>query len=160
MISIVAAVSNNNIIGFNNKIPWRFLSDQLMFKKLTLNHTIIMGRKTFESIKNKLKDRKIIVLTKQKNYKYKNILIAYFKNQALKLAGTDEEIFIAGGQQIFKMFMDIADKIYLTKIYQDFVGDTYFPKIDSDKWKIKSQSEIIQDPESKLNYSIIIYTKK
>lgn len=137
MISLIAAVSKNNVIGFNNKIPWNIYEDRIHFKKQTTGHFVVMGRKTFETLKNDLPDRKIIVLTRNKNYKAQNVLVCYSWDEIFSLIDINsEEIFIAGGGEIYSQAINFADKIYLTKINATFEGDTFFPSIDKKSWKI------------------------
>lgn len=137
MISLIAAVSKNNVIGFNNKIPWNIIEDRKYFKKQTMGHFVIMGRKTFESLKSDLPDRKIIVLTRNKNYKAQNVLVCHSWDEIFSLIDiNNEEIFVAGGGEIYSQAIDFANKIYLTQVDGYFEGDTFFPDINKKIWKI------------------------
>ena len=110
-ITIIAAVSENNVLGKNNKLIWHIPNDLKRFKKLTLGHSVIMGRKTFESIAKPLPQRKNIILTRNKNYKAKGALIAHNVKEALNFCENDNQPFIIGGGEIYKLFMGISNKI-------------------------------------------------
>lgn len=150
-ISIVVAVSENNVIGNQNKIPWRISEDLKRFKKITTGHHIIMGRKTFESIGKALPNRKNIVVTRNKKILSKEVEVVYSLKEALitaKNAGENEAMII-GGAQIYKQALPIADRIYLTKVKMKIDGDTYFPKLNN-QWK-----EISCEKHSKYNFCIL-----
>ncbi|MEC7885877.1 MAG: dihydrofolate reductase [Pseudomonadota bacterium] len=137
-VSIIVALSENNVIGINNRLPWKLSDDLKNFKKITMGHTIIMGRMTYESIGRPLPGRKNIVVSRKKNKGDLNHVNSI--EDALYISEGEEEIFIIGGEQIFKQTLNLASKIYLTKIHSTIEGDKFFPKIDFDKWDIK-QSE-------------------
>ncbi|HRS54066.1 MAG TPA: dihydrofolate reductase, partial [Bacteroidales bacterium] len=130
LISIIAAVSENNVIGNKSSIPWLIKNDLKRFKNLTLGKCLIMGHKTFNSIKKELTGRKVIVLSTQKNLNYTNCFIANSINEVIELCINDNEIFIAGGGQIYSQFINIAHKIYLTRVHTFIQGDTFFPEIN------------------------------
>ena len=138
MISIIAAVDENRVIGSKGALPWRYSEDLKYFKKVTLNHPCVMGRKTYESILNVLKEplpqRKNIVVSRQKlNDEGITVIhdLEYFleNNQ-----DTDEEIFVIGGETIFNIALPYAKRIYLTHIHATYDGDTYFPNVDYSKY--------------------------
>lgn len=158
MIKIIVAVAPNNVIGKENKIPWHLPSDLANFKRKTMGQTVIMGRKTFESINVKLKNRTIIVLSKEMDYRPKGILVAHSKDEALNLVPKAQDIFIAGGENVYKEFLEEAEEIQMTNIYQKFEGDTFFPAL-SKKWHIFKEGEKMKDQKSGLEYSITIYRK-
>lgn len=138
-ISIIAAISENRVIGNNNKLLWHIPEDFARFKKITLNHPVIMGRKTYESIGKPLPDRTNIIITRDENYKTEGCLVVHSLEEAIRLAKESpsfaesdsamagKEIFIIGGGQIYQQAINIADKLYLTVIKKEFAGDTYFP---------------------------------
>lgn len=126
MINIIAAVSRNNVIGINNSIPWKIKEDMQMFKKLTTNNTIIMGRKTFESIGKPLPNRKNIIISSNKI----NDVITYSSLREAINNCKNEEIFLIGGSKIYEEGMNYADKLYITLVNKSINGDTYFPFID------------------------------
>ena len=132
MISIIAAVAKNNIIGGDNKLLWHIPEDLKHFKDITSNHTIIMGRKTFQSLPNVLPKRHHIVLTKDKNYIIDSdsvTIVHNLKEIVDKYKTSKEEVFVIGGGEIYSAFLPYCKNLYLTKINKNFEGDTYFPKI-------------------------------
>jgi len=129
MVSIIAAVSRNRIIGAGRTLPWNIPADMRRFRELTLGHTVIMGRKTFESIGHPLQGRKNIIITRQSDYNSAGTLVAGSLAEALQLAKGDGEIFICGGAEIYAQALPFAERIYLTHIDFDIEGDTQFPSI-------------------------------
>ena len=143
MISIIVAISKNNVIGKDNKLLWNIPEDLKHFKEITLNSKIIMGRKTFESLPGILPERQHIILTKNKNYKVnsKEVKIVYdFKTIISDFYDSDEEVFIIGGGEIYNLFINYCKKLYLTKIDAIFNGDTFFPNFDLNKFTIVEES--------------------
>ena len=138
MLSIIVAKSKNNVIGKNNKLIWHIPDDLKRFKTLTTGHTIIMGRKTFESIGRVLPNRIHIVLTRDKNYKInnENVQVVTDISEIDKFINDKNENFVIGGESIYKALIDKCQKLYITQINQDFDGDAYFPEINDNKFKI------------------------
>ena len=151
MISLIAAVDKNNAIGKDNKLLFHIKEDLLFFKETTINHTIIMGRKTFEALPGVLPLRKHIILTRDKSYKVNDPQVkikSSLKSILEDLKDKDEEVFIIGGGEIFKQVMEsgLVDKIYLTKINKYVEGaDTFFPQIPNDKFKVMSTKSLTED---------------
>lgn len=135
LISLIAAMDRNGVIGKDNSLPWQLPEDMKRFKELTLGKLVIMGRKTFESIGKPLPNRTNIVITKNKNYKAKGCIVVHSSDQALNAAKGNKEVMIIGGEQIFREFLPIANRMYLTFIDKDFEGDAYFPEYDEREWK-------------------------
>lgn len=143
MISLIVAKSKNNIIGNKGKIPWHIPNDLKRFKNLTTDNVVIMGRKTYESLPEEYKplpNRINIIISKDKSYSVKNCLVFNKIEKALRKAGTDKEIFIIGGGEIYKEGIKYADKIYVTEVDGDFTGDTYFPEL-TEQWKEINREE-------------------
>lgn len=132
IISLIAAIGKNRELGFGNKLIWKIPDDVEFFKKTTLNHVVIMGQKTYESIGRALPKRTNIVLTRNKNFKSKDAKIAFSIEEALSKAG-EGEVFIIGGGQVYAQTINIADRLYLTTIDKTSKADTYFPKFDAFK---------------------------
>lgn len=149
MISIIAAVSSNGVIGKEGKLPWYIPEDLKHFKKLTSGNVVIMGRKTYESIGKPLPNRVNIVITRDKNKIINGCITVNSIEEAIRKAGNDKQIFIIGGGEIYKKSLNFANKIYLTKVHQNIEGDTYFPTLN-ENWK-----EIRR--EDKKGYSFITY---
>ncbi len=162
MLSIIAAVSDNNVIGKNNKLIWHLPKDLKHFKNLTMDHTIIMGRKTFESLGKILPNRKHIILTKDKDYKIEDEHVQIV-NDIEKLndyINPNEENFVIGGAIIYKQLFQKTDKMYITKIHENFAGDAYFPIINEQEWeKIERMTEI-KNEKNPYNYEFITYIRK
>ncbi|MFJ7982713.1 dihydrofolate reductase [Lysinibacillus xylanilyticus] len=139
MISLIVAHDNNFVIGYENGMPWHLPGDLKYFKDKTMGKPMIMGRKTFESIGRPLPGRRNIVITRDENYQADGIEVVTSLEGALALAGDVPEIMIIGGEQIFRLSMDIADRLYITKINHSFNGDTYFPKYEQDFGRVSSE---------------------
>lgn len=162
-ISIIAAMDENRVIGYKGEMPWNISGDLKMFANVTKGHPVIMGRKTYESIIKKLghslSDRMNIVLTSQKNYSV-NGVVANSLAEALNLADSHEgsnEIFIIGGEKVYKEFLPHAQKIYLTKIRASFCGDSFFPAFNEQEWE-STQGET--QCEEGIFFTFCIYKKK
>ncbi len=158
MLSIIVAIAKNNVIGNDNKLIWHISEDLKRFKEITSGKTIVMGRKTFESLPGVLPNRKHIILTRDKNFKVNSecVEIIYDFDELLnKYKNSDTEVFIIGGGEIYKHLLPHTHKLYLTKINKDFDGDTYFPQINYDDFKVDYESDIITDEKSKLEYNFI-----
>ena len=136
MISIIAAIAKNGIIGSGNQMPWHISEDLKRFKAITSGHPVIMGRKTFESLGRPLPNRRNIVITRNPDYDKAGIETAASIDEALALFEENEEIFIIGGGEIYRQTLPLADRMYLTWIDAEADGDTYFPPIDSEEWEI------------------------
>lgn len=164
MISIIVAVSKNNVIGKDNQLIWHLPADMKFFKEKTIGHIIITGRKNYESIPEKFRpliNRVNIVITRQKDYKAPGAIIVNSLEQAIQTAKeqTKDEIFIIGGAQIYVQSIDLVDKMYLTKINQEFDGDTFFPEIDYSNWKIISETTHVADEKNRCDFTILELVK-
>lgn len=159
-ISIIAAIAENNVIGKDNDLIWHISEDLKRFKKLTSGHTIIMGRKTYESLPFKpLPNRKNIILSGKTDLKFKGAIVVTGIEDALKKCDGEEEIFICGGATIYKYFLPVSDKMYITKVYKEFEGDTFFPEFCYDDWSVHQESEIQKDAKSDLEYKFVDYIR-
>jgi dihydrofolate reductase len=160
ILSLVAAAGNNNVIGTNNKLPWKMPADMKFFMNLTIGHPVIMGRKTYESFGRPLKDRRNIIITRDKKYTVSGCDVVNSLDEALLLTKSDNEVFIIGGAEIYRQSIAIADKIYLTRICHDFEGDAYFPPIDETEWKEISHLEQNTDEKNPYPFAFLEYIKK
>jgi dihydrofolate reductase len=160
-ISIIVAVSKNGTIGQKGKIPWHLPEDLKRFKKITIGHHLIMGRKTYESIGHPLPDRTNIVITRDPKLKIKKCIIAHSLKKALWIAqdAGEKEVMVIGGEPIYKLALPLADKIYLTKIKHNFRGDTFFPKINTKKWQEISRQSYPKNERNSFSYDFIILKK-
>ncbi|MDD2413057.1 MAG: dihydrofolate reductase [Bacteroidales bacterium] len=159
-LSIIVAVGKNLEIGKDNQLLWHISEDLKYFKKNTSGKTIVMGHNTWKSLPFKpLPNRKNIVLSRQKDLQIEGITIVHSIEDLKKLLITNEETFIMGGATIYKYFINIADKMYITRVNQNFDADTFFPEIDGKIWKKNSQSEWFTDEKTNLEYCFEIYTR-
>jgi len=161
-INIIVSVSNNWVIGKDNKLLWRLSSDLKRFKDLTINKPIIMGQRTFESLpKGALPNRTNIVLTDDPNFSAPNVIVAYSIPKSLEIAKlSGDEVFIIGGGMIYKQFLDYADSIYLTEVNVEIEGDTIFPKLEENKWKLISEEFKSKDDKNEYNHIYKLYNKR
>lgn len=134
-LTLIAAVAKNGVIGSNNTLPWRLPEDLRRFKALTLNHPIIMGRKTWESLGRPLPGRSNIVITRDRRFKATGCIVADSLAAALDACGETEEAFVIGGAEIYALAMPLAQCLQLTEIHQEFQGDTCFPELDRTSWR-------------------------
>lgn len=163
MLSIIVAKASNNIIGGDNKLLWHISQDLKRFKEITSGHTIIMGRKTFESLPKILPNRHHIVITRDKNFKVDSSSVEVVNDintVITKYENSSEEVFIIGGGEIYKFLLPNTKKLYLTRVYKDFNGDTKFPEINLDDWSIDSQSEILTNETDNLKFDFINLIRK
>ena len=159
-LTIIAAVSTNNVIGFNNKLIWNIPNDLKRFKELTLGHSVIMGRKTFESLPNPLPKRRNIIITKNKDYSRDGIEVTSNIEDAIDLCKNDSQPFIIGGGEIYSQTIEIVDKIELTRVYKDYQGDAFFPDIPRDKFELTNELVNYLDDDSSTKYSFLTYIRK
>jgi dihydrofolate reductase len=152
-IILIAAMAKNRVIGRGNTIPWHIPGEQQRFKAITMGHTLIMGRKTFESIGHPLPGRKILVISRNPGYQAKGCLTATSLTEALALCSETETAFIAGGGEIYREALPLAESIYLTVLDREVAGDVIFPKFDPGQFHPVSQ-ERVNGPES---YTFSIY---
>jgi len=161
MISIIVAVSEDLGIGKKNDLLWHISEDLRRFKKLTTGNTVIMGKKTWESLPRKpLAGRKNIVLTDNPEESIENAITAYSIDDALSKCGPEEEVFIMGGGSIYRQFMPIADRLFVTHVHKQAAADIYFPEIDPDYWDIIEKEEHKSDGGDSIPYTYTIYEKK
>lgn len=158
-ISMIAAMDINRTIGINNQLPWRLPADLAYFKKITMGHTVLMGRKTHESIGKPLPGRKNVVLTANRSYSSEGCIIIHSVEDALKLAA-EEEVFVVGGAELYRLFLPYADRLYITVLEHEFAGDAFFPEIDPSVWNVVSVQPGITDDKNPYKYSFRIYEKK
>ena len=159
-ITIIVAAAENNAIGKDNDLIWSLPNDLKRFKKLTSGHSIIMGRKTFDSFPGLLPNRKHIVISRNKNISFSDeVTVVNNFEDAIRETGDDENPFIIGGGQIYKLAMDIVDKIELTRVHEEFKADTFFPKIDEDKWKLIHEEFNEKDERHQFSFTYKTYIK-
>ena len=159
-ITIIVAAAENNAIGKDNDLIWSLPNDLKRFKKLTSGHNIIMGRKTFDSFPGLLPNRKHIVISRNKNISFSDeVTVVNNFEDAIRETGDDENPFIIGGGQIYKLAMDLSDKIELTRVHEEFKADTFFPKIDENKWKLINEEFNEKDERHQFSFTYKTYIK-
>lgn len=158
MISIIVARSKNGVIGSNDDLPWHLSSDLKRFKELTIGHSVIMGRRTFESIVSRLKkplpDRENIVITRDKKYSYPGVVVVYSPEKAIQQAKND--IFVIGGAQVYAQMLPLVDRLYITEVDASLQGDAFFPELSEDEWREISREAYVKDDKNEYNYSFIL----
>ena len=154
-IILIAAMAKNRVIGRGNTIPWHIPGEQKRFKAITMGHTLIMGRKTFESIGRPLPGRKTIIISRNPGYQAKGCLTAASLTEALALCSETETTFIAGGGEIYRAALPLAESIYLTVLDREVAGDVFFPEFDPERFHLVSH-ERVNGPES---YTVSIYQR-
>ncbi|BAU55270.1 dihydrofolate reductase [Mucilaginibacter gotjawali] len=154
IVSIVVAISENHVIGKDNKLLWYLPNDLKHFKEITSGHTVIMGRKTYESVGKPLPRRRNIIITRQA-ISIDGCEVVNSIEAALALCADEEEVFIVGGAEIYKQSMHLTDRIYLTIVHKDFEGDSFFPEINKSEWKEVSSEDHQPDEKNHLPYSFI-----
>ena len=159
MISIIVATADNGVIGKDNQLLWRLSADLKQFRILTTGHSIIMGRKTFESIGKPLPNRTNIVISRQSNFDFpEGVSKANSLEKAIEMAKNaegNEEIFIIGGGNVYKQALEITDKIYLTEIKANIEGDAFFPKLNEKDWKEISRISYAKDEKNEYDFDFV-----
>jgi dihydrofolate reductase len=161
MISIIVAVSEDWGIGKDNELLWHISEDLKRFKRLTTGKTVIMGKRTWESLPRKpLPGRKNIILTDVPGEYFENSITAYSIEDALKKCEKNEEIFVIGGGSVYRQFMAIADKLYITHVHRKCPADIYFPEIDPAIWKVAEKEEFTDADNQIVPYSYVVYERQ
>ncbi|UYM13935.1 dihydrofolate reductase [Endozoicomonas euniceicola] len=165
-IAMIAAVAENNAIGINNKMPWYLPGDLRYFKAVTMGKPIIMGRKTFDSLRKPLPGRTNIVITRDADWYHEGVKVVHSLGDALTLAedialiNGNDEVMIIGGAQIYKQALDKADRLYLTRVYQSFEGDAFFPEINDSDWIETARQDMQSEDEEPLTFSYLVLDRK
>ncbi|WNF36376.1 dihydrofolate reductase [Bacillaceae bacterium IKA-2] len=157
MISLIVAMAENNVIGFENKMPWHLPADLAHFKKTTTGHTIVMGRKTFQSIGRPLPNRTNLILTRDLSFRAEGCLVIHDIKEVLEKA-KKEDLFVIGGAEIYQQFLPYAEKIYSTQILESFHGDTFFPQL-TEEWKMVATEKYEKDKKNHYKYEFQVYKK-
>lgn len=164
MIIMIAAAAENNALGKDNKIVWHLPDDFKRFKKLTSGHSIIMGRKTFESFDKPLPNRTHIIISRQKNYIPKTddekCIVVDSMEKALAISSKDKNVFVIGGGEIYNLGLPFADKIELTRVHEDFEADAFFPEINSSDWQLSEEEFHPKDEKHRYSFSFQTFLRK
>lgn len=159
---MIVAMAKNYVIGKDNQLIWHLPEDLKRFKKLTTGHTIIMGRKTFESLGRILPNRRHVILCHDMAMKIENENIEILEDISMleKYIQSEEEHFVIGGATIYRLLMPYANKLYITKIEEEFEGDVYFPEIKEEEWQEVEREEGIKNEKNPFDYEYITFIKK
>jgi len=160
-VALIWAMASNRVIGLNNDIPWRgsLPADMAFFRRTTTGHTVLMGRKTFESIGSKpLPNRRNVVMTRNPAALHEEVEAVSSIEEALERFGK-EPLFVMGGSDIYKLFLPYADKLYMTRIKQDFEGDTFFPEFDLNEWRLAEHIPGERNEKNPYDYGFYIYER-
>ena len=164
IISVIAALAENRVIGNKNKLPWHMPADAEYFKEKTIDKTIVLGWNTFQSIGEKpLSDRKHIILSKNSRAQLpENCFLAHSIDEALKIANdlSTDELMICGGAVVYKEFLPLANRMYLTYIHHNFEGDTFFPEFDMNEWRETGREDHEPDEKNMYLYSFVVLERK
>ncbi|WP_299710263.1 dihydrofolate reductase [uncultured Tenacibaculum sp.] len=161
MITIIAAIGLNNELGKNNDLIWHLPADLKRFKKVTTGHHILMGRNTFESIGKPLPNRTSVIITRNNDYFKDDCLIANSIEKAIELT-EGKDAFIIGGAQVYEQALanNLADRLDITLVHENFEADVFFPKIDTEVWKEVSREDFKADEKNKHDYSFVSYERR
>ncbi len=162
ILSLIAAADEQNLIGGDNKLLWDLPADMKHFRTTTSGHSVLMGRKTYESIGRPLPNRRNIVISRQQDLQIEGCEVAASLEQALALLkeNSEDEVFVIGGGEIYKRALPLADRVYLTRVHTTLEGDTYFPELLSEEWKEVSREEHEADETHAFAYTFLVYEKQ
>jgi dihydrofolate reductase len=158
-ISVIAALAKNRVIGIENRLPWRLPEDLAHFKALTLNHPILMGRKTFESLGRPLPGRTNIVITRNPNYCKDGCLVAASLPAAIALCKDADELFVIGGAELYAQAIPLADRLYLTEVDVEVEGDAWFPDYDKAAFREASRATQRGEKGDALTFDFVVYER-
>ena len=158
--SLIVAMSENRVIGCGGGLPWRLSADLRRFKRLTMGHHIVMGRKTYGSIGRPLPGRTSVVISRDPNYAPDGVLVARSIDQAKRLASEDTEAFFIGGGEIYRQVLAEVDRIYVTLVHAEIDGDTLFPELDLTAWDLVESTRAAADDKNEYDHSFLIYDRK
>ncbi|WP_028550105.1 dihydrofolate reductase [Paenibacillus sp. UNC451MF] len=162
IISFIFAMDEHRGIGLDNKLPWHLPGDLAFFKRVTSGHTILMGRKTYESIGRPLPKRRNVIMTRDLTFAAEGCEIVHTVDEALERFKSEDqngELFVIGGAEVFRLFMPHADKMYVTEIAHKFEADTFFDELDLAEWNVISREQGPKDEKNPYDYEFVIYER-
>ena len=159
IVALVVAMAENRVIGRGGKLPWHLPRDLQHFKRLTLDHTVIMGRKTFEEIRQPLANRRNVVISRDPGFQPRGVTVVPLLDEALALGATEDEVFVIGGGEIFRLALPRADRLYLTLVHAVVEGDTFFPPFDLAAWALEDEEDHPADEKHAYPYSFRTYSR-
>ncbi|MEJ2189497.1 MAG: dihydrofolate reductase [Acidobacteriota bacterium] len=160
-VSLIVAVSENGVIGRDGGLPWRLSKDLSRFKQLTMGHHLVIGRRTWEEVGTPLPGRIMVVVTRDRTFAADGVLVAHSLDEALDLVRDDDEPFIGGGAEIYRMALErsMVDCLYITRVHAEVEGDTFFPEIDLEAWRLISREDHEADDRNQYPFSFLVYNK-
>ena len=158
-LAMIVAASENEVIGVNGDLPWRVSADLKRFKRLTMGHHIIMGRKTYDSIGRLLPGRTTVIVTRQSDFVCAGALIANSIEEAIALCGEDDLPFVTGGAEIYRLAIPLVSELHLTRVHTEIDGDTKLPEIEWSDWKLVEESCFQKDEKNSFDYSFQRFTR-
>lgn len=160
-VSLIVAVSENLVIGKDGDLPWHLPADLKHFKNTTMGHHLIIGRRTWDEVGRPLPGRTMVVLTRSRKFSPEGATVVHSLEEALEVASGDDEPFIGGGGYIYRMALarDLVDRLYITRIRAEVEGDTFFPGIDFDRWKLVLEDRHEADEKNEYPYSFLVYER-
>ncbi len=160
IVSLVVAMSENGVIGRDGGMPWHLSADLRRFKRLTMGHHLVMGRRTFESIGRLLPGRTTVIMTRQSGYRVPGAVVCDSLSAALDVASADSEVFVVGGGEIYRLALPLAGKLYVTRVHATIDdGDTYFPDVDWSHWRRTESQSGQSDDANQFDYTFEIYER-
>jgi dihydrofolate reductase len=160
MITLVVAVSDNDVIGRANQLPWHLPEDLKHFKRVTLGKPIVMGRKTYESIGKPLPGRHNIVVTRSPNYRAEGVTVVAGVDEAIAAAGEAAEVMVIGGAELFKLFLPRAGRLHLTRVHGNIEGDVYWPALDASAWRLVQRADYRADERHAWDMSFEVWERR
>jgi len=160
IISLIAAMAKNRVIGYHNQLPWHLPADLKHFKAITLGKPIVMGRKTYESIGKPLPERMNIILSTNASYQAPGCYVVSNLDEAIQAASIAEEILIIGGARIYQAYLPLVQRMYLTFIDAEVEGDAFFPQFDEQTWNVVSKEDYLSDERNSYNYSFVVLERR
>jgi dihydrofolate reductase len=157
-LSLIVAHADNRVIGHNNQLPWHLPEDLKRFKKLTMGHHIIMGRKTYESLNRLLPGRTTVIVTRDHEYKVEGAKVVHSLPEALAVAAGDEEPFLIGGAELYNLGLPYVTRLYITRVFAHVGGDAFFPELDMGDWELVSEEA--NTSGNGLHYSDMVYQRR
>ncbi len=161
-VSLIAAVSENGVIGRGGGLPWRLSKDLRRFKELTMGHHLVIGRRTWDEVGKPLPGRIMVVVTRDREFAPDGVLVAHSLEEALDLAAGDFEVFVGGGAEIYRVALEraLVDRLYITRVHAEVEGDTVFPEIDLKGWRLVSREDHDSDDRNEYPFSFLVYERK
>ena len=161
-VSLIVAVSENGAIGRDGGLPWRLSGDLKHFKRTTMGHHLIIGRRTWDEVGKPLPGRAMVVVTRSRHLQAEGATVVHSLDEALEVARSDDEPFIGGGAHIYQMALenDVVNRLYITRVHAEVKGDTFFPPLDLDGWELISEERHEADEKNQFPYSFLVYERQ